>query len=62
MADLAYYCPVSNLLFLCKVVERLEAKQLQVFLEDASILDSFQSVFCPGYGMETELVTLTDDL
>lgn len=42
---LANYCSVSNLLFLSKVVEK--AKAQQAFLEDASILNPFQSSGTP---------------
>lgn len=59
---LASYCPVSNLQFLGKVVERVVVEQLQAFLEDSSVLDPFHSSFCPGYGVEMALVTLMDDL
>lgn len=38
------------------------AKHLQAFLDDVSILDSCQSSFWPGHGIEAALVTLTDDL
>lgn len=54
--------PVSNLLFLGKIVERVVAEQLQVFLDGSSVLDPFQSGFCPGYGIEMALVTLMDVL
>lgn len=43
-------------------MERAEAEQLLVFLDDASVLDSFQSGFHPGRGTETVLVALTGDL
>lgn len=59
---LSNYCPVSKLPFLGKVVERAVLKQLQAFLNDASIFDQFQSGFHPGHGMETALVALRDDL
>lgn len=59
---LANYCPVSDLVFLGKVVERVKAKQLQAFLEDTSILDPFESCFCSGHGMENMLAALIDDL
>ena len=36
--------------------------QLQVFLEETSALDPFQSGFHSGHGVETALVALTDDL
>lgn len=50
-----------NLLFLGKVIQTMTAKQFQVFLDAAAILDPFQSSYHPGHGMETVLVALTDD-
>lgn len=58
---LANYRSVSKLPFLGKVVERVMAEQLQAFWDDTAILDPFQSIFCPGCGTETVLVTLIDD-
>uniref|UniRef100_A0A670IWM0 Reverse transcriptase domain-containing protein n=1 Tax=Podarcis muralis TaxID=64176 RepID=A0A670IWM0_PODMU len=60
--DLSNYCPVSNLPYLGKVIERAVAEQLGRFLEETSTLDPFQSDFRPGFGTETALVALTDDL
>ena len=58
----ASYRPVSHLAFLGKVIERAVVGQLQEFLEETSALDPFQSGFRAGHGVETALVTLTDDL
>ena len=44
------------------MIERAIANQLQAFLEETSTLDPFQSGFRPGYGVETALLALTDDL
>lgn len=43
-------------------VEQLVAEQLQVFLEDTSALDPFQSGVQTGHGTERVLVFLTDNL
>lgn len=58
---LSNYCPISNIMFLSKVVERVVAEQLQVFLDAAEILDPFQSIFFPCHGTETTLIALTND-
>lgn len=49
-AVLTNYCSVPNTLSLGKVVERVVAEQLQVVLDDAFLLDPFQSIFHPGFG------------
>ncbi|KAF7243518.1 putative RNA-directed DNA polymerase from transposon BS, partial [Varanus komodoensis] len=49
-------------LFLGKVLERVVAGQLQAFLDETDYLDPFQSGFRPGYGTESALVALYDDL
>lgn len=60
--DPSNHFPVLNLSFLGKVVERVAAEQLQVFLEGTSVLDTFRSSFCPGHGVEMALIALTDQL
>lgn len=39
LSDPANFLQISNVLFLGKVIERVVAKQLQGFLDDASVLD-----------------------
>ncbi|KAF7253150.1 hypothetical protein EYD10_01179 [Varanus komodoensis] len=56
------YRPVANIPFLGKVLERVVAGQLQACLNETDYLDPFQSGFRPGYGTESALVTLYDDL
>ncbi|KAF7246310.1 Tyrosine-protein kinase Yes, partial [Varanus komodoensis] len=58
----ANYRPVTNIPFLGKVLEQVVAGQLQAFLDETHYLDPFQSGFRPGYGTESALVTLYDDL
>uniref|UniRef100_A0A670HZ87 Reverse transcriptase domain-containing protein n=1 Tax=Podarcis muralis TaxID=64176 RepID=A0A670HZ87_PODMU len=53
---------ISVVFLLGKVIERAVAEQLGWFLEETSALDPFQSSFRPGFGTETALVALTDDL
>ena len=60
--NLSNYRPVANVPFLGKVLERVVAGQLQTFLEETDFLDPFQSGFRPGFGTETALVALYDDL
>ncbi|XP_061466651.1 uncharacterized protein LOC133377174 [Rhineura floridana] len=56
------YRPVANVPFLGKVLERVVADQLQTLLDETDYLDPFQSGFRPGFGTETALVALYDDL
>ncbi|KAF7242518.1 LINE-1 retrotransposable element ORF2 protein [Varanus komodoensis] len=56
------YRPVANILFLGKVLERVVAGQLQALLDETNYLDPFQTGFRPGYGTESALVALYDDL
>ena len=60
--DLNNYRPVSNLPFWGKVIEREVAFQLQAVLDDTDFLDTFQTIFRAGYGVETTMVALVDDL
>ena len=53
---------MANLPYLGKVLERLVAGQLQALLDETDFLDLFQSGFRLGFGTETALVTLYDDL
>uniref|UniRef100_A0A8D2IPS6 Reverse transcriptase domain-containing protein n=1 Tax=Varanus komodoensis TaxID=61221 RepID=A0A8D2IPS6_VARKO len=58
----ANYRPVVNIPFLGKVLERVVAGQLQALLDETDYLDPFQSGFRPGYGTESALVALYNDL
>ncbi|KAF7235017.1 C-type lectin domain family 2 member D, partial [Varanus komodoensis] len=56
------YRPVANIPFLGKVLEWVVAGQLQALLDETDYLDPLQSGFRPGYGTESALVALYDDL
>ncbi|KAF7251055.1 Calcium uptake protein 2, mitochondrial [Varanus komodoensis] len=58
----ASYRPVANIPFLGKVLEQVVVGQLQALLDETDYLDPFQSGFRPGYGTESALVALYDDL
>ena len=57
--DLTSYHPD---LYFSKLVEKAAVDQLLAYLEEASVLDPYQSGFRPGHGLETTLVALTDDI
>lgn len=48
----------SNLPFLGKMIERAVGDQFQVFLDNSSAIDPFQSSSTLGYGMEKDLLIL----
>ena len=56
------YRPVSDIPFLGKVLEWVMTSQLQRFLGETDYLNPFQLGLRLGYGMETALVALVDDL
>ncbi|KAF7242125.1 Transcription factor COE3 [Varanus komodoensis] len=56
------YRPVANIPFLGMVLERVVVGQLQALLDKTDYPDPFQSGFRPGYGTESALVALYDDL
>ncbi|KAF7248605.1 Phosphatase and actin regulator 1 [Varanus komodoensis] len=56
------YRPVANIPFLDKVLAWVVAGKLQALLDETDYLDPFQSGFRPGYGTESALVALYDDL
>ncbi|KAF7243701.1 Pleckstrin-likey domain-containing family M member 3 [Varanus komodoensis] len=58
----ANFRPVANIPFLRKVLEWVVAGQLQALLDETDYLDPFQSGFRPGYGTESALVALYNDL
>ena len=59
---MANHWPVVNLPYLGKVLEQVVAGQLQVLLDEMDSLDPFQSAFRLGFGTETALIALYDDL
>ncbi|KAF7247621.1 RNA-directed DNA polymerase from mobile element jockey [Varanus komodoensis] len=58
----ANFRPVANILFLGKVLEQVVAGKPQALLDETDYLDPFQSSFRPGYGTESALVALYNDL
>ena len=60
--SLQNYRPVSNLLFISKVLEKVVLDQLTRYLEDNSLLNKNQSGYRVGHSCETLLTGMFEDL
>ena len=56
------YCPISNLSFLSKLVEKCVLLQFNAHCERYGLIPDFQSAYRKGYSTETSLITLGNDL
>jgi len=60
--SLLNYRPISNLPFISKVIERVVAKQLTVYLQENDFHDQFQSAYRQDHSTETALIKVHDDI
>ena len=60
--ELKNYRPVSNLSFLSKVLEKAALQQVVAFVENHSLLPSYQSAYRRNYGVETTMLKMYGDL
>lgn len=56
------YRPVSKLPFLSKILEKIAAEELTMFLKVNNVLDKFQSGFHRNHSTETALIRVSSDI
>ena len=60
--DVRNYRPISNLTFVSKVIERIVAKQLNVFLTESDLMPPLQSAYRKGHSTETAVLKVLSDV
>jgi len=61
-SDISNFRPISNLLFVSKLLERTVSQQLTVYLESESLLHLFQSAYRANNSTETAILRFYSDL
>ena len=60
--ELSNYRPVSNLMFLSKILEKVVASQIMNYLEENGISDPFQSAYRQAHSTETAMMKVKNDI
>jgi len=60
--DAGSYRPISNLLVLSKLLERLVVRQLMAYLTSADLLPQLQSGFRPGHSTESAVLCILSEI
>ena len=56
------YRPISNLGFICKILEKVALEQFTEHCNKNSLLPEYQSVYMKNHSCETSLVKLVNDI
>ena len=59
---LNHYQPISNLLYLSKLVERAVAQQLSDYMANNNLLEPLQLAYCKSHSTETAIIYVLNDL
>ena len=59
---LSSYCPVSNLPFLSKLLEKCAMDRVNEHCKKHDLVLDYQSAYCNGYSCETAIVKLVNDI
>ena len=62
MNDIKNYRPISYLSFLSKLIERVNANQLQLHLSSNGLMSEYQSAYRKFHSSETALLRVQNDL